>query len=553
MASQIQSIKAIALLTLNARNQGHQLAVQQLKLQAFYTCIEQPQQQVCPVIESISKDECAQKGGYVQPVYENNCIARYECIVSSTTQQPTQPACPATQPIASETDKATCVQQNGVYQAQYDSQNCVTGYYCALPATQPSTVQTKGVQGKVLYMQEFPVSQPSGFNQQQPFQQQPFQQQQTGVQQPFTQQQPFVQQMPQQPFQQPQQPMSQQQPFESKSFNVGPVPMPFNAGTENKEELVCSKEKFVENCISKSKEQFTSGYASTNVGKICELETKLNIKQLKRFCTDVERGKEDCVKQAEQGCEMVQKQLDNCKENSGPEAVKKIIQKKTHEMCTYSKFSKVQATQQDRLFQASNVLGQAGASIGGELKPWLEGEQSRLIDVTENVNAVQESDKQKDIIYALTKLIGMQQQREQQESDKLLAQVSKLDATISSLKALVGQVEDETVKATLNAQIADLEARRNEIKDSAVAKQSGASGIFSFLASFFAAQPQQPQMGITASTQQAATTTIVCPDLVVNEADKEKCGVLGGVYDVVPDAQGCKSYSCTLPSPTQPA
>jgi len=395
----------------------------------------------CPPIAEISETDkltCYKlQNGFYEKIYDQQgCVTSLYCKIPQQQQTTTtaQPVCPPQIEVGPE-DKIACTEKGGIYDVIFDSQGCPSSYYCKLPAT----VQTSAADNKeCIYLQE--VSTATATTAQTPV---------------------------------PSTPMATQAPVLAPSVI---------AIKEFGADMYCSKEKFVSSCIKTKQGEYASEFTSLNVEKICELETKLNIRQFKKFCTEQEKGKENCVKQAEEGCKFIETQVDKCKENATPENLKKMIKKKAHEACTFAKFSEKKG---DKLVTATNALGTIGSSVGGEVQPWLQGEQSRLIDVTENVDKLAESDKQKDIIYQLTKLIGLQQQREKDEAAKLKEQITKLGQTIDSLKAAVEQIGDESIKASLKEQITELEARKNELLASMQAKEAGAAGIFSFLAQLF--------------------------------------------------------------------
>lgn len=409
----------------------------------------------CPPIKEISETDklaCYKQNGFYEKIYDQQgCVSSLYCKIPQQQQTTTvtQPACPQIE--TSHENKLACSEQGGAYQAIYDPNGCPSSYYCQFP----TAIQTKAADWwkKSIYLQEVPTATATTT--------------QTTV---------------------PSTPV----PTVAQAVQTTRAPLIAPSTAAIKEfgaDIYCSKESFVSSCIKTKQGEYASEFTSLNVEKICELETKLNIRQFKKFCTEQEKGKENCVKQADEGCKFIGEQLNKCKENATPENLKKMIKKKAHEACTFAKLSE---TTGNKLVTATNALGAIGSSVGGEVQPWLQGEQSRLINVTENVDKLAESDKQKDIVYQLTKLIGLQQQREKDDAAKLKEQITKLGQTIDSLKAVVEQIDDASLKASLQQQITDLEARKNELLASMQAKESGAAGIFSFLANLFGAAPQQP-------------------------------------------------------------
>lgn len=297
----------------------------------------------------------------------------------------------------------------------------------------------------------------------------------------------------------PQQPMRPQgftQPFIPQGVNPGGTMVtPFGFGHSGETGDVqdfCNKDSFIGSCISRMKNEMMSSFGETNIDRICELEAKLNKNQMGRFCKQMENGKEDCRKHAEQGCKFISRQLEKCQENSSEEGIKKIIKEKAHEGCLFMKmqqsqfsgfgipFMQPQAPALDmQIYNSISTLAQSENSLSGEYQPWLAGERSTLVDVAEDVGKAEANEKSKDIIYAITKFFGMQKDKELKEAKELKAQTEKLEKTIENLKALAEQMPDANTKSALEQSISGLEERMSELQAMAQSKEAGAAGIFS--------------------------------------------------------------------------
>lgn len=267
----------------------------------------------------------------------------------------------------------------------------------------------------------------------------------------------------------------------------GPPEPSMSQGTENQmpKETFCDKDKFLAACGEMGNKAFASNFQKTNVKRICELEAKLNAKQMQQFCKQAQNGKAECVKRTEQACKFVSKQLEKCKSYSTPEKIKSFIKAKAHEMCVSKQFNEQKTNYDQDLAEIANSLEMSSGQLPEEYGQWMQGEKSRLVQVTEGVSEVQQQEAKQDIVYQLTKALGAQKQKEMEQAKKINDQANKLDQTITSLKALSEQLTDETMQATLNEQIRQLEERRDALTSNAREKENGASGIFGFLGGLF--------------------------------------------------------------------
>ncbi len=290
-------------------------------------------------------------------------------------------------------------------------------------------------------------------------------------------------------FNQPMQPQQQmaQQAMQPQGFGM---PGFGNSGEAANAQDFCNKDSFISSCISRMKNEMMSGFGEMNIGRICELEAKLNRNQMGRFCKQIENGKEDCRKHAEQGCKIISKQLEKCQENSSEEGMKKIIKEKVHEGCLFMEIQQSQfsgfgipfmqpsAPAFDmQIYNSISALAQSENALSGEYQPWLAGERSTLVDVAEDIGKAEANEKSKDIIYAITKFFGMQKEKELKEAKELKAQTEKLEKTIENLKALAEQMPDASTKSALEQSISGLEERMSELQAMAQSKEAGAAGI----------------------------------------------------------------------------
>ncbi|PIU21714.1 MAG: hypothetical protein COT15_00890 [Candidatus Diapherotrites archaeon CG08_land_8_20_14_0_20_34_12] len=164
-----------------------------------------------------------------------------------------------------------------------------------------------------------------------------------------------------------------------------------------------------------------------------------------------------------------------------------VLKQKVHELCVVKAMKDKQSQQYvgQKFYNPIVALDGVQNQMTGEMANWVGGEKTRLFNVAEEVTSAENQDKQKDFIYQLTKLFGMQAQKEKEEATKLKEQTEKLTQSIESLKAIMEQVDDQKLKDTLNAQIVELEARKNELQQTVSNKEANMYGFFTALANIF--------------------------------------------------------------------
>ncbi len=140
---------------------------------------------------------------------------------------------------------------------------------------------------------------------------------------------------------------------------------------------------------------------------------------------------------------------------------------------------------QPELATAITALEASKDLVPEELKPWLGVEQDRLINVTDNLQELDQSESDKGAIYKFQWLLGMTAQREKDESKKLSEQEAKLSQSIASIEQLSDQVDDVAVKAALQEQVKELKARQENIKSLARERDKFASGLLSIISNIF--------------------------------------------------------------------
>ncbi len=312
---------------------------------------------------------------------------------------------------------------------------------------------------------------------------------------------------PMQPMQQPMQPM--QQPMDNMGsmggpgMDMGPMggpgmspgPMPgVDFGKQmrelfkNADQYCDNKQGFVDACKAKASESMQAAFSDEIIGKKCEFGSKQAGLGMARFCRDTTRGKEQCVKQSERAIQFAQQSLDKCRDFASSENMKEVMLRKATEMCKM-KWIDEQTQNLDavgfdqRFYDPLQRMRMTSGYIVDDYKPWVEGEQSKIIDVASEVQELSEEENQRGMGYAVSKFFGGQVKQEKEDAARLEAQVTQLENTIENLKTITENLEDSTSQTALMAVITDLEKQKEDVASQVEAKRNGAAGLMSIFGS----------------------------------------------------------------------
>ncbi|MBI4360367.1 hypothetical protein HY572_01190 [Candidatus Micrarchaeota archaeon] len=242
----------------------------------------------------------------------------------------------------------------------------------------------------------------------------------------------------------------------------------------------CSKDSFVAFCRQEQQKYMQKERERIDFGRICELESKRMLRDLERYCKDTGRGKEQCLKETERGCEFGRKQLARCEELTQPDQIRPAVEKAVARGCR--EFARSPDPDKLRDFERrASKLQEIRDLVPPSLQPLLDFESDNVAETDENLQKV----NQKDVLYALTQIIGLQAEQERKDAELIKEQSERLAGTIERLKQLREQVDDANAAAILDAQILDLEQQQVSLGARAESKEQGASGILSFLSNLF--------------------------------------------------------------------
>ncbi len=229
----------------------------------------------------------------------------------------------------------------------------------------------------------------------------------------------------------------------------------------------CNEQEFIAQCKAESEKQMQREKERMNPERICEQQVKRDIKHFERYCKDTTRGKEQCLKESEKGCEFGKKQLARCKELVQPDSVKKAIEKAVARECRVRNGP-----------QGPGRYGNLDGYVSDDYKPVIDYVSD---DLSESDQTLSEAErKERDLLYQLfrTNKDNVEQAKKFKESKE------KLDASIKNLESLRESVSEDK-RGQFDEEIANIKKRRDEAEQSAKDLEKGSEGILSFLTKLF--------------------------------------------------------------------
>gem|GEM_PF-2694075 len=428
----------------------------------YVKCIapnQPPATTTCPALDAQHKESCTQSGGTVSVIADSRGCSYYQCQMPTATTQPTTTVAPTTQATAQPTSQPTVAPTTQP-----------TVQSTPAPTTQPTaapSVTTAGINEWRLEEGGFggpqggypggpqggygggpgPYNGPQGKYQQgqgsggygQPGGQQPLSASQRCEQEWSRNEARFTQQCQR-----------------DQQRNKGPM---FN---------FCNEQEFIAQCKAESQKRMEQDKQRMDPERICAQQVQRDLKHFSRYCKDTSRGKDQCIKESEKGCEFGKKQLAKCKELVQPDNIKKAIERAVARECRARSGPSSGPSRYDKL----------NDYVSDDYKPVIDFVSDDLTQSDETLSEAER--KERDLLYQLfrTNKDNLEQAKKFKESKE------KLDQSIKNLKSLRESVNEDK-RALFDEEIANIEKRRDEAEQSAKALETGSEGILSFLTKLF--------------------------------------------------------------------
>jgi len=123
------------------------------------------------------------------------------------------------------------------------------------------------------------------------------------------------------------------------------------------------------------------------------------------------------------------------------------------------------------------LLELSGSDVSSEYKYLIEGEANDILEASESIDDVQESEESKGFGYKIKLFLGLAKEIEESEVKNLEMSKQRLETSIKSLGALSEEMPNEISKAILKEQVAELERQKEDLESLIKQKQKKAKGL----------------------------------------------------------------------------
>lgn len=122
--------------------------------------------------------------------------------------------------------------------------------------------------------------------------------------------------------------------------------------------------------------------------------------------------------------------------------------------------------------------------VSSEYKYLIEDEASDILDVSDDLNELSQSEESKGLGYKIKLFLGFAKDMEENEVKQLEASMQRLETSIASLSKLAEQVPDDIAASILKAQVEELERQKADIDDLIKSKEKKAKGLLQLFGLF---------------------------------------------------------------------
>ena len=303
----------------------------------------------------------------------------------------------------------------------------------------------------------------------------------------------------------------------------------------------CDREKFIAQCIESSKKMSEKFFSEERIKKQIGFEMKRVAKEYQFFCKQAEFGQKQCVRHVERSCTFIDAQLKTCRTLTTEDKVREIVRRIVQNIFKWKKLQELKEEKgfESKILDAAEGLSEDSYYLEGDLSSVVSVTSSELVDAAATVEELNESERNKDILYHFTKVFGFQKENERGEANKLSKQIEKIEATIDALEVVVEQVDDDMLRRRISQVIDELEKEKSSLESVYDNKLSGAGGLFGGVSE----EEVKSGEALVCETGRAD-----CDGLSVNgcesslERDYENCGACGIVCN---ENEACVNSVCT--------
>ena len=123
------------------------------------------------------------------------------------------------------------------------------------------------------------------------------------------------------------------------------------------------------------------------------------------------------------------------------------------------------------------LLELTSSDVSSEYKYLIEGEANELLEASESIDKVEESEESKGIGYKIKLFLGLAKEIEESEVKNLEMSKGRLETSIKSLGKLAEEMPNDITKSIRKEQVAELERQKDDLENLIKQKQKKAKGL----------------------------------------------------------------------------
>ena len=169
----------------------------------------------------------------------------------------------------------------------------------------------------------------------------------------------------------------------------------------------------------------------------------------------------------------------DCNEKLTEENFRKFVIKEATKKCRFaSEFIREEVYSGSKPRKViEKILELKERGVPGQFKGILDDEADELLDVSESLEELGEEEEEKGIGYKIKLFLGFAKEMEDGEIERLELSKERLETSIKSLSRLVDELPEDTAKAILKEQVADLERQKEDIESLIEQKHKKSKGL----------------------------------------------------------------------------
>ena len=119
----------------------------------------------------------------------------------------------------------------------------------------------------------------------------------------------------------------------------------------------------------------------------------------------------------------------------------------------------------------------SNGDVSTEYKYIIEDKASDILNASESLKEVKDSEESKGIGYKIKLFLGFAKKTEQDEITRLGLSKARLETSIKTLSKLADEIPDDIAKSILKAQVEELEKQKEDIDSLIAQKEKNSKGL----------------------------------------------------------------------------